>query len=64
METVLCLQGPSPLPASLRLAVTAAHSPEDVEKAAAALQSAAQRVLSPEAPKRASSLQPQTSATL
>jgi hypothetical protein len=55
-------QGQSPLPPSLRLAVTAAHTADDVEKAAEALRSAAQRVLFPT--KRESSLQPQTSATL
>jgi hypothetical protein len=56
------LQGPNPLPVSLRMAVTAAHSANDVSEAAEAVRSAAQRVLSPT--KRASSLQPQTSATL
>lgn len=55
------LQGPNPLPPTLRLSVTSAHEAADLEKAAAALRAAAQRVL---APKRASDLQPQTSATL
>lgn len=62
---VIMSKGPSPLPPSLRLSVTAAHEAADLEKAAAAVRSAAQRVLGLKpSPSRRLDLQPQTSATL
>lgn len=58
-------KGPSPLPPSLRVSVTAAHGAADLEKAAAVLRSAAQRVLGLKpSPSKRLDLQPQTSATL
>jgi len=59
-EQTSAVQGARPLGPSLQVSVTAAHEGGDLDKAAAALRCAAQRVLQP----RRSGLTTRSSATL